>query len=624
MGVLSDRSFLEEVTNTGFPYQSPIRCLDDSFLNSNTGCTDVFEISNSDVLKSALKQPDLVLEELNSLNTSSRKMMIRLIVSSRKEPKSAEPLPRHSSEPDWEPLSKALGTFPNWSLCSISCEAHDGWRGSTLRLEDVQKLMRHVTTCPRWDINLDYAVFHENCNKGSVFSKASAESLSNVLRQQTCGIQELRWTSIKSNVSTYLAASLPAIEKLVLRFPTYTPKQGMVPLLLNENMLKVSKLRLERQVLDSTMVQHLLTIMKSKSELTSLSLSTCCRMRSEDWMRVIRALGKSPKLNEIEFPTVTSVMHPELYFFPKRNISNVDNKYVSMKQFKPEHWKTLGKALRRMKQPLRKFHSSIGMTEPALHEWLYDLCPADLSQLRSLQILPLHGVSACISFSRWSAYIPQLQKLEHVALSFPIELAKNSPAASEALSWQRLISELVEGCPKLKSLSADKVFVYDWENLLKDVVEAYNANEHSQLEKLHILPRLDPAPVDTCIDFVRRLKPMGSLKDINLIQLKRNYMTDEQMADLLKSVRTNFSLQSLRLPIKRSSNTRDKDMYTENDLPYELNCILTLNSQGRSYMIEDTANRKRGVELLIETDGNCDRLFLHLRENPVLCDRKGE
>jgi hypothetical protein len=77
------------------------------------------------------------------------------------------------------------------------------------------------------------------------------------------------------------------------------------------------------------------------------------------------------------------------------------------------------------------------------------------------------------------------------------------------------------------------------------------------------------------------------------------------MALLLK---TNYGLESLP-----GINFMNQERY--------LDAILRLNRAGRRYLIEDGSSISRGVEVLsgVMYETNC--VFLHLLENPGLCDR---
>jgi hypothetical protein len=80
---------------------------------------------------------------------------------------------------------------------------------------------------------------------------------------------------------------------------------------------------------------------------------------------------------------------------------------------------------------------------------------------------------------------------------------------------------------------------------------------------------------------------------------------DEQMALLLKK---NYALESL-------------PMINLDHRPRDVGAILRLNAAGRRYLIEDGSSVSKGVEVLIAVRSDTNCVFLHLLENPRLCDR---
>jgi hypothetical protein len=77
------------------------------------------------------------------------------------------------------------------------------------------------------------------------------------------------------------------------------------------------------------------------------------------------------------------------------------------------------------------------------------------------------------------------------------------------------------------------------------------------------------------------------------------------MAKILKK---NYALESL-------------PDFNRDDMAGDACAILRLNAAGRRYLIEDGSSISKGVEMLsaVPSDINC--VFLHLLENPRLCDR---
>jgi hypothetical protein len=53
----------------------------------------------------------------------------------------------------------------------------------------------------------------------------------------------------------------------------------------------------------------------------------------------------------------------------------------------------------------------------------------------------------------------------------------------------------------------------------------------------------------------------------------------------------------------------------------DVGAILRLNAAGRRYLVEDGSSISKGVEVLIRVSDEMNSVFLHLLENPRLCDR---
>jgi hypothetical protein len=78
---------------------------------------------------------------------------------------------------------------------------------------------------------------------------------------------------------------------------------------------------------------------------------------------------------------------------------------------------------------------------------------------------------------------------------------------------------------------------------------------------------------------------------------------DRQMASLLKK---NYALE--RFPIINQGG--------------DVGAILRLNGAGRRYLVQDGSSISKGVEVLNKLKYDLNGVFLHLLENPRLCDRR--
>jgi hypothetical protein len=107
---------------------------------------------------------------------------------------------------------------------------------------------------------------------------------------------------------------------------------------------------------------------------------------------------------------------------------------------------------------------------------------------------------------------------------------------------------------------------------------------------------------------VAALQHNTTLKSLDLkgfIGISLNHDENKQMALLLKK---NYALE--RLP---NTNFRN--------LERDVDAILRLNGAGRRYLIEGGSSISKGVEVLSAVSNEINCVFLHLLENPRLCDR---
>jgi hypothetical protein len=135
--------------------------------------------------------------------------------------------------------------------------------------------------------------------------------------------------------------------------------------------------------------------------------------------------------------------------------------------------------------------------------------------------------------------------------------------------------------------------------------------ENTSLESLSIEGWGNKSKADEYVAIVTAIQPNKTLKTLSLCEyplnrsLQLNDVESKQMASLLKK---NYGLE--RLPV-----------INENDLAWDVGAILRLNGAGRRYLIEDGSSISKGVEVLIGVNNNINCVFLHLLENPRLCDR---
>jgi hypothetical protein len=108
---------------------------------------------------------------------------------------------------------------------------------------------------------------------------------------------------------------------------------------------------------------------------------------------------------------------------------------------------------------------------------------------------------------------------------------------------------------------------------------------------------------------IKAVQPNKTLKTLYLCYGSPQ-MTDDEVKEMTSLVKQNYGLESL--PGINYYGERMGDV----------RAILQLNGTGRRYLKDDASSILKGVDVLsaISDDLNC--VFLHLLENPSLCDRR--
>jgi hypothetical protein len=87
------------------------------------------------------------------------------------------------------------------------------------------------------------------------------------------------------------------------------------------------------------------------------------------------------------------------------------------------------------------------------------------------------------------------------------------------------------------------------------------------------------------------------------------HLTDDKVNELVSILRKNYGLERLLPEISCADDGT-------------LKAILRLNRAGRRYLIEDGSSISKGVDVLSAVIDDIDCVFLHLLENPGLCNRR--
>ena len=171
-------------------------------------------------------------------------------------------------------------------------------------------------------------------------------------------------------------------------------------------------------------------------------------------------------------------------------------------------------------------------------------------------------------------------------------------------------------CRALSFLRTNKVLKFLKIDVERDATEscvsslfshiAAMLQENISLERLAIRkPNFIIAIIAEYCALVTALQHNTTLKTLSLSDnfLRLTDDEDKQMASLLKK---NYALESLPI-INQEGN---------------VNTILRLNKAGRRYLVQDGFSISKGVEVLSSVNNDLNCVFLHLLENPRLCDRR--
>jgi hypothetical protein len=127
-------------------------------------------------------------------------------------------------------------------------------------------------------------------------------------------------------------------------------------------------------------------------------------------------------------------------------------------------------------------------------------------------------------------------------------------------------------------------------------------HENGSLETLSV-PSKD-AGFEDYLAFVAALQPNTTLKRFRLHPLYS--MDEDETNGLFQVLKKNYGLEEIP------------------GLPHgagDIHSILKLNRAGRRYLVQDGSSISKGIGMLSGVSNDIDSVFLHLLENPRLCDR---
>jgi hypothetical protein len=197
--------------------------------------------------------------------------------------------------------------------------------------------------------------------------------------------------------------------------------------------------------------------------------------------------------------------------------------------------------------------------------------------------------------------------LEKLSLSSIVLSDDNGPAsASSARSFLRTNSTL-------KSLTV----CFKQGRTLESCVSAFRleavkmVEESPFLESLTLTIGYETIKSEAFLALISALQLNTTLKTLGyqLLLAKRLYLTDDEVNQLASILMKNYRLEKFVPDIDCEDGRTVK-------------AILRLNRAGRRYLIEDGSSISKGVEVLSAVNDDINCVFLHLLENPSLCDRR--
>jgi hypothetical protein len=129
--------------------------------------------------------------------------------------------------------------------------------------------------------------------------------------------------------------------------------------------------------------------------------------------------------------------------------------------------------------------------------------------------------------------------------------------------------------------------------------------ENASLQSLRIW-RYAEFKVEEYVELITALQHNMRLKSLFLInRCSRRHLTDEEDKQIAVLLQKNYALEIINLKNEEG----------------DMRAILQLNAAGRRYLVQDGSSISKGVEVLTAVSNEINCVYLHLLENPRLCDR---
>jgi hypothetical protein len=168
------------------------------------------------------------------------------------------------------------------------------------------------------------------------------------------------------------------------------------------------------------------------------------------------------------------------------------------------------------------------------------------------------------------------------------------------LRTNKTLKSLVLDVQRVVTKSCLSAFRIDIAVMLED-----NASlESLSIQKLYTFK----VGVEEYVAVIAALQHNRTLKTLRLHHYSITQLTDDEDRHVAKLLKKNFALESLpAIDLKNRAG--------------DVGAILRMNAAGRRYLIQDGSSISKGVEVLSSVNDDINCVFLHLLENPRLCDR---
>jgi hypothetical protein len=263
-------------------------------------------------------------------------------------------------------------------------------------------------------------------------------------------------------------------------------------------------------------------------------------------------------------------------------------------------------------------------------EVLYEVLAAALLSNSTLQTLAFDGSGRCSCLSPLFLALQVNNGLKELSIggiklldeklstAMRIGLAKNTtletlnlwgiPAHNDTSLWREALSSL-------RTNSALKTLEMEFEqNMTESLPTSIRMailamlRENKSLETLSMsspaMMRQDIRLEDYLV-FIAAIHPNTTLKSLCLHEEELDVDEDETK-DLIAVLKKNYGLEEI------PGLDHDSE---------DVNSILDLNRVGRRYLLQDGSSISKGVDVLSDVSNDINSVFLHLLENPRLCDR---